>query len=183
METLNFPIAGGKCELLVLITFNVITFNNPFLATTQLLWCWISEHVNFAPYTTLFAVWISRPNISIHPFLCPLNPTQSRGGAGAYPSSHWARGGVNPGRVASPSQGHTETNSHTHSHSLLKTIWESPINLTCMFFDGGRKPEYPERTHTYTGRTCKIHTGRPQPGVGPGTFWLWGDGPIYISWH
>jgi len=27
----------------------------------------------------------------------------------------------------------------------------------------GRKPEYPERTHTYTGRTCKLHTERPQP--------------------
>jgi len=25
-----------------------------------------------------------------------------------------------------------------------------------MFQDGGRKPEYPERTHVYTGRTCKL---------------------------
>jgi len=39
---------------------------------------------------------------------------------------------------------------------------ESPINLTCMFLDGGRKPEYSER---YTGRTCKIHTERPQVGI------------------
>jgi len=31
------------------------------------------------------------------------------GGAGAYPSGHRARGGVHPGQVASPSQGHTET--------------------------------------------------------------------------
>ena len=36
-----------------------------------------------------------------------------------------------------------------------------------MFLDGGRKPEYPERTHAYTGRTCKLHTERPQPGVEP----------------
>jgi len=29
-----------------------------------------------------------------------------------------------------------------------------------LFLDGGRKPEYPERTHAYTGRTCKLHTER-----------------------
>jgi len=34
---------------------------------------------------------------------------------------------------------------------------ETPINLTCMFLDGGRRPGYPERTHAYTGRTCKLH--------------------------
>ena len=43
-----------------------------------------------------------------------------RGGAGAYPSCHRGRGGVHPGQVASPSQGHTETNetnNHTHAHN------------------------------------------------------------------
>ena len=45
-----------------------------------------------------------------------------------------------------------------HTRSLLRTILETPINLTCMFLDGGRKPEYPERTHAYTGRTCRLHT-------------------------
>jgi len=40
---------------------------------------------------------------------------------------------------------------------------ESPINLTCVFLDGGRKPEYPERTHTSTGRTCKLHTEKNTP--------------------
>ena len=40
-------------------------------------------------------------------------------------------------------------------HTLTpKDNLESSINLTCMFLDGGRKPEYPERTHAYTGRTC-----------------------------
>ena len=84
---------------------------------------------------------------SIH-FLYPLNPSVGSRGAGAYPSGHRARGGVQPGQVASPSQGHKETNNHTHS--LLRTILESPINPTCVFLDGGRKPEYPERTHAYT---------------------------------
>jgi len=59
---------------------------------------------------------------------------------------------------------------------MKKTILETPINLTCMFLDSGRKPEYLERTHAYTGRTCKHHTERPQPGVEPGTLSLLGDG-------
>jgi len=37
-----------------------------------------------------------------------------------------------------------------------------------MVLDGGRKPEYLERTHAYTGGTCKLHTERPQPVVEPG---------------
>jgi len=49
---------------------------------------------------------------------------------------------------------------------------ESPINLTCMLLDSGRKPEYLERTHAYTGRTCKLHTERPQVGIEPGTLSL-----------
>lgn len=28
--------------------------------------------------------------------------------------------------------------------------------------DCGRKPEYPEKTHVGTGKTCKLHTERPQ---------------------
>ena len=34
---------------------------------------------------------------------------------------------------------------------------ESPINHKCTFLGNGRKPEYPERTHTYTLRTWKLH--------------------------
>ena len=102
---------------------------------------------------------------SIH-FLYPLNPSVGSRGAGAYPSGHRARGGVHPGQVASPSQGDTETNNQTRSHSLLrKKFYETPINRTCMFLDGGRKPEYLERTHAYTRRTCKLHTERPQQGA------------------
>jgi len=33
---------------------------------------------------------------------------------------------------------------------------ETPINLTYMFLGGGRKPENPERTQAYMGRTCKL---------------------------
>ena len=44
---------------------------------------------------------------------------------------------------------------------------DSPINLTCMCLDGGRKPEYPERSHTYTGRTCRLHTERTSRELNP----------------
>ncbi|MEQ2205462.1 hypothetical protein XENOCAPTIV_030581 [Xenoophorus captivus] len=33
-----------------------------------------------------------------------------------------------------------------------------------MSLDCGRKPEYPVRTHTCTGRTCKLHAERPPTG-------------------
>ena len=98
--------------------------------------------------TVFMSYMIRAPSI----FYTRLIRRSGGGGAGAYPSGHWARGGVHPGQVASPSQSHTETNNHARSHSLLRTILESPINLTCMFLDGGRKPEYPEKTHPYTGR-------------------------------
>jgi len=38
---------------------------------------------------------------------------------------------------------------------------DSPITLTCMFWDGGRKTESPHRTHSCTGRTYKRHTESP----------------------
>ena len=38
-----------------------------------------------------------------------------------------------------------------------------------LLLDGGRKLEHPERTHAYMGRTCKLHTERPQSGIKPGT--------------
>ena len=69
----------------------------------------------------------------------------------------WARGGVQPGQIDRVSQ-HTETNNHSLSHSHLQKNLESSINLTpiCMSLDCGRKPEYPETTHTDTWRTCKL---------------------------
>ncbi|XP_062862288.1 zinc finger protein 3 homolog [Trichomycterus rosablanca] len=43
----------------------------------------------------------------------------------------------------------------------------SPVHLTCMSLDCGRKPEHPEETHVHTGRTCKRHTERTQT-ISPG---------------
>ena len=70
-------------------------------------------------------------------------------GAGAHPSCHWTRGEVHPGQVISPSQGHTETNNHTRSYSLLGTILETPVNLTCIFCTvGGSWRTWREPTQT-----------------------------------
>ncbi|MED6240905.1 hypothetical protein ATANTOWER_031055 [Ataeniobius toweri] len=41
-----------------------------------------------------------------------------------------------------------------------------------MSLDCGRKPEYPVKNHTCTGRTCKLHAERPQLGIKPTTFLL-----------
>jgi len=70
-----------------------------------------------------------------------------------------------PWRVASPAQGQTDKQSSTLTLTPRANL-ESPFNLTCIF---GRKPEYLERKHTYTGITCKLHTERPHPGFKPGT--------------
>jgi len=69
-------------------------------------------------------------------------------------------------------QRQTRHTIHAHTLSLTKEDLVSPINLTCMFLDGGGKPEYLEATHTYTGRTYKLHTEMPQPGIEPGTLLL-----------
>ncbi|KAK5608006.1 hypothetical protein CRENBAI_006560 [Crenichthys baileyi] len=57
----------------------------------------------------------------------------------------------------------TQTTMHTLIHTPKGNL-ERPINLTGMSLDCGRKPESPVRTHTCTGRTCKLHAERPSAG-------------------
>ena len=116
---------------------------------------------------------------SIHPFSIPSNPSVgSRGGWSPSQRSSDERR-VTPWTGRQSITGPHRDKRDKQPHTITLTPWdnlESPVNLTCMFLDGGRKPEYPERTHAYTGRTCKLHTERPQVGVEPGTLSLWGDG-------
>ena len=105
---------------------------------------------------------------SNHPsiFCTCLIRRSGRGGAGAYPSCHWVT--LDRSLVH-----HRATQRQTTTDTLTpKDNLESPVNLTCMLLDSGRKPENPERTHAYTGRTCRLHTERPQVGVEPGTLSL-----------
>ncbi|MEQ2296705.1 hypothetical protein AMECASPLE_027301 [Ameca splendens] len=48
-----------------------------------------------------------------------------------------------------------------HTPFTPKANLERPINLTVMFLDCRRKPEYPQGTHACTGRTCTLHAERP----------------------
>ena len=97
-------------------------------------------------------------------FLYLLNPNQGCGGAGACPRCHWARGRAHPGQVTSPLQGHTETNetkNYPCPHSLLGSILQSAINLTCMFLGGGRKPEFPENPRIHGEKRQTLHRKAP----------------------
>ncbi|MEQ2311702.1 hypothetical protein AMECASPLE_023213 [Ameca splendens] len=69
-------------------------------------------------------------------------------------------GGVHPGQVASPSQGNIQDKQQCTHPFTPKGKLKRPINLIVMFLDCGRKPEYLERTHACTGRTCKLHVER-----------------------
>ena len=74
----------------------------------------ISRHKDTGQFKPIIIQFIVVQSQSIH-FLYRLIRRSGRGGAGAYPSGHRAKGGVHPGQVASPSQGHIETNNHTRS--------------------------------------------------------------------
>ncbi len=58
---------------------------------------------------------------------------------------------------------------------------ESPINVTCMPCDCGGKPEYSEKTHAGTRRTCKLHTEGPQLAGAFERLLLWGDSASYCT--
>jgi len=109
---------------------------------------------------------------SIH-FLYPLNlSVGSWGGLEPIPAAIGREAGYTLDRSSVHHRATQRQTRQTTTHMLTltpKDNSETPINLTCMFLDGGRKPEYPERTHAYTGRTCKLYTERSQPGVEPGT--------------
>jgi len=111
---------------------------------------------------------------SIH-FLYPLNPTQVHGGAGAYPSCQCdERQGTPWTRRQSIIGPHRDKRPFTLTLTQRVKLG-SPINLTSIFFwtVGGRRSTRRE-THTYTRRTCKLHTERLQPGFKPGTLLLGG---------
>lgn len=61
---------------------------------------------------------------------------------GANLSCHWERGGEYSGQV------------NQSSTLTLISMSNSTINQACMYWGSGRKSEYLEKTHTYTGRTC-----------------------------
>ncbi|MEQ2229174.1 hypothetical protein ILYODFUR_016244 [Ilyodon furcidens] len=100
---------------------------------------------------------------AIHPFSRPASSIQGHGGAGAYlqQSTGERRGPPWTGHQSIAGQ-HRDTQNKQPCNPLTpKGNLEKSINLTVMFLDYGRKPEYPERTHTCMGRRCKLHAERP----------------------
>jgi len=103
---------------------------------------------------------------SIH-FLYSLNPTV--GSWGGWGLCQWALGESTPwtGR-----QSITGPHRNKQPHTLTpRDNLETPINITCMLLDSGRKPEYPGRTHAYGGRRYMHYAERLRtfPGIEPGT--------------
>lgn len=75
---------------------------------------------------------------------------------GAYPGSSGYKAETRPGWDTIPSQG---TLTHTSTHTNWDHL-DTPVYLTCTSLGYKRKLDYPERTHTNTGTTCKLHTDR-----------------------
>jgi len=68
-------------------------------------------------------------------------------------------GGLEPiPAVIGREAGYTLDRSPVHHRAIQRQTRHNyaPINLKLMFLDRGRKPEYPQRTHACTGRTCKL---------------------------
>ena len=61
-------------------------------------------------------------------------------GVGAHPDTTGREAGYTLNRFPVNHKANTETNNHAHPHCVNS---ESPISLTCMFLDGGRKRQYP----------------------------------------
>ena len=104
---------------------------------------------------------------SIHLFSIPASSVGwVTGGAGTYPSGHQVRGGVHPGpwtghqSITGPHRDKRDKQPHTCSHSLLRTILETPINLTCIFWMvGGSWSTRREPTHTRGEHANSTHKG------------------------
>lgn len=74
---------------------------------------------------------------------------------------------------------HRDKHLHLHSQENLKL----PADLTCMSFECGRKPDYPEETPRSHGENMQTHTERFQP-IGSfiiRAFLLWYDNPNHCT--
>ena len=148
-------------------------FNKWITALFNFLTLWVCLLVTF-----FFSWHLSQMNRKNSPdvhytLLCPLSNTIVRHSSisytsliqfrasGAHPGCHWVKG-----------QSSKETNETRPLTLTPRVSLESAVNLTGMFLEGGRKPEYLVRAR---GRTCKLHTERTQIGFKSGTLLLWGS--------
>ena len=101
---------------------------------------------------------------SIH-FLYPFNTTQGRRCLEPIPT------------VIEQEVGYTLVRSPVHDRATQRqTSKNKPCTLTLTLevnLESTWKPECPERTHTYIGKTCKLYIEKPRSGFEPGTLLLW----------
>ena len=129
-------------------------------------------HWDISVIFTLIHICKTKNPFKLHPsihFLYPVNPSVgSRGGWSLSQRSLGERRGrpwTGRQSITGPHRDKRDKRPHTRSHSLLRTILETLINLTCMFLDGGRKPEYPERTHTHLKPKLKLRVRGVHPPI------------------
>ncbi len=109
----------------------------------------------------------------IHSLAVATYPLQGHRQAGANPSWHWARAGFTLDK--SPVH-HRLTYWDKQPFTLTLTPTgnlEPPISL--LVFRLWEEAGILRGTHTDTGRTCKLHTERPQLSIEPRTLLLVGD--------
>ncbi|MED6234395.1 hypothetical protein ATANTOWER_028582 [Ataeniobius toweri] len=87
-----------------------------------------------------------------------------RGGAGAYLQQSTGNRQVTAWTglqsIAGKHRGTPDKQQCTQPF-ILKGNLERPVNITIMFLNCGRKPEYPEKTRACMERICKLHAERP----------------------
>ena len=104
---------------------------------------------------------------SVH-YLYPLNPVQEAAGGDASFLCE-------KGRAAPWTGCQSITGPHRDEQSCSLTPTgnlEPKINLTYVFLEYGRKPEYLKKSYTRTRRTCKLQTERHLLRLEPGSFVL-----------
>ena len=131
---------------------------NKLLCLISTLWRWCEGESNIFPK-------------SIHPLSIPTySNSGSRGSAGAYPSSLWAKGSGRPWTDHQSITGpHIDKQPCTLTSTPTGNI-EPPMNLAGMSLGGSR------RTWRKQAQGEHANTGRPLLGFKPGTFLLWGNG-------
>lgn len=126
---------------------------------------WQRAHRNHTRHFDVVLCSDTRPSSkksSIHLFSIAAPPALGIAGV-CWRLSQLGEGGIAAFRLP-VCQRATQKDKQPFALSLTPTAnLDLPIRLTCtMSLDRGRKPEYPGRTNTATGRTCKLHTACEQ---------------------
>ena len=100
-------------------------------------------------------------NIHTHTHTHTLSNQLIAGGAGAYPSVHWAEGRKHPGQAAITRQTYRQIHSHTHSP---RSGLASSVRLTaCLWTVGGNPHRHGENMQTPHRKDLVARGIEPRP--------------------